>query len=118
MSKKGVFKRTAKVEQRQTMQQMTIVAELVQRTNLRKQEVVGVLAELRALMVQELVGRGAPGVFPFPEMGFKAVMVTRPALPEREGVSFGKKVTLPAREESRVVKFRPMKKLKDELLGD
>lgn len=116
--KKAAPRRKA-AEKRMPMQQMTIVAELVQRTNLTKAEVVCLLAELRALMVEELAGRGAPGVFPFPEMGFKAVLHDRPALPARPGrnPATGETIMLKPRPASKVVKFRPMKKLKDEVEG-
>src|SRR5688500_19800418 len=93
------------------MSKTELVEAVANQSGLEKKQVNAVLDALNDLIYKELKAQNAvmvPGLL-------KLSTVTKPAVPEREGINpFTKeKTTFKARAERKVIKARPIKALKD-----
>ncbi|MFP4144146.1 MAG: HU family DNA-binding protein [Phycisphaeraceae bacterium] len=90
-----------------------ILDHIAKDTGLTKKEVSGVLDSLEGLMKKNLKPRSAQQ-FALPGL-LKIVVQKRPATKSRQGVNpaTGETMTIPAKPARKVVKVRPLKKLKE-----
>jgi nucleoid DNA-binding protein len=86
---------------------------LMDMTGLAKRDVVGVMDGLNSLIELHIKSRG-PGKFVLPGI-LKINVVKKPARPARKGINpfTGEEVMFKAKPAMRVVKIRPLKKLKE-----
>jgi nucleoid DNA-binding protein len=91
-----------------------IFSNIADSTGLSKKQVSEVFDGLNEQIEKALVGRNAPEVFTLPGLA-KFVVQKKAATKEREGINpfTGEKTIFKAKPASKVVKIRPLKKLKD-----
>ena len=90
-----------------------VLARIAKETELARKQVVAVLESLSAL-IGAAVSKKGKGVFVVPGL-LKIMVVNKPAVPQRKGINpFTKQEQVfKAKPARRVVKVRPLKKLKD-----
>ncbi len=91
-----------------------IYTNIAESTGLSKKQVSEVFDALNDQIEKALVGRGSAEVFTLPGIA-KFVVQKKAATKEREGINpfTGEKTIFKAKPASKVVKIRPLKKLKD-----
>jgi nucleoid DNA-binding protein len=91
-----------------------ILVRLAKRTELSRKQVAAVLEDLSGLIAAAMYKKGGTGIFVLPGL-LKITVVEKPATPERRGINpFTKQEQVfKAKPARRVVKVRPLKKLKD-----
>lgn len=118
-SEKGSAKKPAKKKVsavQKPMTKSTMVNEIAENTGLTKKEVSAVFDELSALIERHIKKRSA-GQFTLPGL-LKIEVKRKAATKARKGVNpfTGEEITIKAKPARRVVKIRPLKRLK-EMLG-
>ncbi|HIJ58445.1 MAG TPA: DNA-binding protein [Deltaproteobacteria bacterium] len=95
------------------MSKSAIINELTQNTQLNKKQVSSVLDEL-AILIEHHIKKRAVGQFTLPGL-MKIEVKKRPATKKREGRNprTGEKMIIKAKPAHRVVKIKPLKKVKD-----
>ena len=95
------------------MSKSAIIDELTQNTELNKKQVSSVLDEL-AILIERHIKKRAPGQFTLPGL-MKIEVKKRPATKKREGRNprTGEKMIIKAKSAHRVVRIKPLKKMKD-----
>ena len=95
------------------MTKTEIINELVQNTELSKKQVSSVFEEL-AILIERHIKKRAPGKFVFPGL-MKIEVKKKPATKARKGINpFTREETMfKAKPARKVVKIRPLKKVKD-----
>ena len=95
------------------MTKSAIINELTQNTQLSKKQVSSVLDEL-AILIERHIKKRAPGQFTLPGL-MKIEVKKRPATKKREGRNprTGEKMIIKAKPAHRVVKIKPLKRVKD-----
>ena len=95
------------------MTKSAIINEIAQNTELNKKQVSSVLDEL-AILVERHIKKRAPGQFTLPGL-MKIEVKKKPATKKREGRNprTGEKMIIKAKPAHRVVKIKPLKKVKD-----
>lgn len=95
------------------MSKSAIINELTQNTELNKKQVSSVLDEL-AILIERHIKKRAPGQFTLPGL-MKVEVKKRPATKKREGRNprTGEKMIIKAKPAHRVVRIKPLKKVKD-----
>jgi nucleoid DNA-binding protein len=91
-----------------------IYANIAESTGLTKKQVSEVFDALNDQIEKQLVGRSAPEIFTLPGIA-KISVQKKAATKEREGINpfTGENIIIKAKPASKVVKIRPLKKLKD-----
>ena len=95
------------------MTKAAIVAEITENTDLTKKQVISVFDELSILIERHIKKRG-PGKFILPGL-MKIQAKKKPATKARKGINpfTGEKTIFKAKPARKVVKIRPLKKIKD-----
>jgi len=95
------------------MTKSAIVGEIVQNTDLTKKQVSSVLDEL-TILIERHIKKRAPGQFTLPGL-MKIEVKRRSATKARKGIHpfTGEETIFKAKPARRVVKIRPLKKVKD-----
>ena len=95
------------------MTKSAIINEIIQNTQLNKKQVSSVLDEL-AILIERHIKKRAPGQFTLPGL-LKIEVKKRPASKKREGRNprTGEKMIIKAKPAHRVVRIKPLKKMKD-----
>ena len=95
------------------MSKSAIINELTQNTQLSKKQVSSVLDEL-GILIERHIKKRAPGQFTLPGL-VKIEVKKRPATKKREGRNprTGEKMIIRAKPAHRVVRIKPLKKMKD-----
>jgi nucleoid DNA-binding protein len=90
-----------------------VLVRIAKSTELSRKQVAGVLSGLSDL-IQSAVGKKGPGLFVVPGL-MKIMVVDKPAVPEHKGINPFTKLeqVFKAKPARRVIKVRPLKKLKD-----
>ena len=90
-----------------------IINELTQNTQLNRKQVSSVLDEL-AILIERHIKKRAPGQFTLPGL-MKIEVKKRPATKKREGRNprTGEKMIIKAKPAHRVVRIKPLKRVKD-----
>jgi nucleoid DNA-binding protein len=98
---------------KQPMTKSAIIDELTQNTELNKKQVSSVLEEL-AILIERHIKKRAPGQFTLPGL-MKVEVKKKPATKKREGINprTGEKMVIKAKPAHRVVKIKPLKRVKD-----
>jgi nucleoid DNA-binding protein len=124
--KKAVAKKTTKkvsakksvparkiVAVKKPMTKSAIIEEIAQNTELNKKQVSSVLDEL-AILIERHIKKRAPGQFTLPGL-MKIEVKKRPAAKKREGRNprTGEKMIIKAKPAHRVVRIKPLKRVKD-----
>ena len=91
-----------------------ILVRIAKRTELSRKQVASALEALSGLIAAALHKKGGTGIFVLPGL-LKIAVVEKPATPEHKGINpFTKQEQIfKAKPARRVVKVRPLKKLKD-----
>lgn len=91
----------------------TIVKTIADLSSISRKDTANVIDNLSKLIEGHVKVRG-PGVFTLPGL-LKIMVVKKPARPAREGINpfTGEKTTFKAKPARKVVKIRPLKKLKE-----
>jgi nucleoid DNA-binding protein len=94
-----------------------LAAALSEKSGLSKTQVNSVLVALDEVIKQQL-GKKGPGVFQIPGV-IKLQIRMRPASPAKKGrnPATGEEIMIPAKKASKKVASRPLKALKDAVLG-
>ena len=95
------------------MTKSAIINELTQNTQLNKKQVSSVLDEL-AIVIERHIKKRAPGQFTLPGL-MKIEVKKKPATKKREGRNprTGEKMIIKAKPAHRVVRIKPLKRVKD-----
>ncbi len=95
------------------MTKTEIINELVQNTELNKKQVSSVFDEL-TILIERHIKKRAPGKFTLPGL-MKIEVKKRPATKKREGRNprTGEKMIIKAKPAHRVVRIKPLKRVKD-----
>jgi len=95
------------------MTKSAIINEITQNTQLNKKQVSSVLDEL-AILIERHIKKRAPGQFTLPGL-MKIEVKKKPATKKREGINprTGEKMIIKAKPAHRVVRIKPLKKVKD-----
>ena len=95
------------------MTKSVIINELTQNTQLNRKQVSSVLDEL-GILIERHIKKRAPGQFTLPGL-MKIEVKKRPASKKREGRNprTGEKMIIKAKPAHKVVKIKPLKKVKD-----
>ena len=90
-----------------------IIEEIAKNTELNKKQVSSVFDEL-AILIERHIKKRAPGQFTLPGL-MKIEVKRKPATKKREGINprTGEKMIIEAKPARRVVKIKPLKKVKD-----
>lgn len=98
---------------KQPMTKSAIIQELAEKADLSKKQVALVLDEL-GIVIERHIKKGSTGQFTLPGL-IKIDVKKKPATKARKGISpfTGEKMTFKAKPARKVVKIRPLKKLKD-----
>ena len=98
---------------KKAMTKSAIVNEIAQNTELTKKEVSSVFDEL-AILIERHIKKRSPGQFILPGL-VKIEVKRKPATKARKGINpfTGEETVFKAKPASRVVKIRPLKKMKD-----
>jgi len=98
---------------KQPMTKSAIIDEITQNTQLNKKQVSSVLEEL-AILIERHIKKRAPGQFTLPGL-MKVEVKKKPATKKREGINprTGEKMVIKAKPAHRVVKIKPLKRVKD-----
>ena len=96
------------------MTKAEMLASMVKETGLNRKQIKSVFEALAGLMKKAL-GKTGPGVFASPSGIMKIVVVNKPAVPAHKGINpFTKQEQMfAAKPARRVVRIRPLKRLKD-----
>jgi nucleoid DNA-binding protein len=95
-----------------------VYSELAAKTGMTKKEVASFMDHLGNYIKAE-IGKKGPGIFQLPGL-LKILRHEKKARPAREGINPrnpGEKIMYPAKPAALVVKVRPLKSLKDVLVG-
>ena len=95
------------------MTKSAIINEIIQNTQLNKKQVSSVLDEL-AILIERHIKKRSPGQFTLPGL-MKIEVKKKPATKKREGRNpqTGEKIIIKAKPAHRVVRIKPLKKMKD-----
>lgn len=95
------------------MTKSAIINELAQNTELNKKQISSVLDEL-AILIERHIKKRAPGKFILPGL-MKIEVKRKPATKARKGINpfTGEETVFKAKPARRVVKIRPLKKVKE-----
>ena len=95
------------------MTKSAIINEIIQNTQLNKKQVSSVLDEL-TILIERHIKKRSPGQFTLPGL-MKIEVKKKPATKKREGINprTGEKMMIKAKPAHRVVKIKPLKKVKD-----
>ena len=95
------------------MTKSAMIEEIAQNTQLNKKQVSSVLEEL-AILIERHIKKRAPGQITLPGL-MKIEVKKRPATKTREGINprTGEKMIIKAKPAHRVVKIKPLKRVKD-----
>ncbi len=95
------------------MTKSAIINEITQNTQLNKKQISSVLEEL-AILIERHIKKRSPGKFVFPEL-MKIEVKKKPATKTREGINprTREKMIIKAKPARKVVKIKPLKKVKD-----
>ena len=95
------------------MTKSAMIEEIAKNTELNKKQVSSVLNEL-AILIERHIKKRSPGKFVFPGL-MKIEVKKKPATKTREGINprTGGKMIIKAKPAHRVVKIKPLKKVKD-----
>jgi nucleoid DNA-binding protein len=98
---------------KEPMTKTQIMTALSENTGLTKKQISTVLEELASIIERHMKNRG-PGQFTFPGL-FKIVLNKKPATKARKGINpfTGEETVFKAKPARKVVKIKPLKKLKD-----
>lgn len=97
------------------MTKSELMNEIAGQTGLSKKQVLSVFDEF-AILIERHIKKRSPGKLVFPGL-FKIEVKRKPATKAREGINpqTGEPMTIPAKPAHRVVRIRPLKKMKDML---
>ena len=95
------------------MTKSAMIEEIAQNTQLNKKQVSSVLKEL-AILIERHIKKRAPGQFTLTGL-MKIEVKKKPATKTREGINprTGEKMIIKAKPAHRVVKIKPLKRVKD-----
>ena len=98
---------------KEPMTKSAIINELTQNSQLNRKQVSSVLDEL-AILIERHIKKRSPGQFILPGL-MKIEVKKKPATKKREGRNprTGEKMVIKAKPAHRVVRIKPLKKLKD-----
>ncbi len=95
------------------MTKSAMIEEIAQNTQLNKKQVSSVLDEL-AILIERHIKKRSPSKFTLPGL-MKVEVKKKPATKKREGINprTGEKMVIKAKPAHRVVKIKPLKRVKD-----
>jgi len=101
-------------KQEKPLNQAEVVEELVGRTGLEKRHVKDFLAHLHDLVLEQLNKKGI-GEIRIPNLDVKLTVIKKPATKAHKGRNpfTGEEIMVAAKPARKVIKIKPMKKLKD-----